>query len=104
MDQELIAIMRGAVHKLERLIQRVVVEVKKSGSNVACRVRDNGVGIDRERLARIFETGETDSPAGFGLGLSIVKRLVEAHGGTLRVESNLGEGASFLFCFPDPDV
>lgn len=83
---------------------RVVVSAQKGDAGIECSVIDNGAGIDPEKLPKIFESGETDSPAGFGLGLSIVQRLVKAHGGELRVESEPGLGASFFFMFPDPEA
>ena len=90
-------------HGLDELIPGGVVWVsaQRTGSGVACSVTDNGVGIEAERLSKIFASGESDSPAGFGLGLSIVQRLVEAHGGSLSVESEPGQGASFRFDLPD---
>lgn len=80
----------------------VVVHLEKTSQGVECSVRDNGAGIDPTRLAKIFESGESDCPAGFGLGLSIVQRLVQAHGGAVRVESTVGQGTRFFFDFPDP--
>ena len=67
-------------------------------------VRDSGVGISESFLPRIFEpfsqerTAETADIGGSGLGLSIVKRLVEMMGGTIGVKSELGRGAEFTVC------
>lgn len=80
----------------------ICIQAEKTNFGVACCVADDGAGIEPDRLAKIFESGESDSPAGFGLGLSIVQRLVEAHGGTLSVDSEFGKGANFRFNFPDP--
>jgi signal transduction histidine kinase len=67
-------------------------------------VRDHGVGIPLEAQQRIFERFEQEKSggqhAGFGLGLYIVRQLVEAHGGTIRVESTPGEGAAFTVELP----
>ena len=71
---------------------------------VECWVRDDGDGIERERLNRIFTKGETDpnpKRAGFGLGLAIFKQIVEAHGGTISVESDPGDGTIFRFTIPN---
>ena len=60
--------------------------------------RDRGPGISEADQKRIFEQFERAAPpamAGLGLGLWIATRIVEAHGGSIRVESRLGEGASF---------
>lgn len=72
-------------------------------------VRDFGVGIPHEDLSRLFERfyrvdkGRSRELGGTGLGLSIVKHLVHAHGGTVRVESVLGEGSAFFFSMPTED-
>lgn len=66
---------------------------------VECFVRDNGRGISEDRLPRIFEKFETDGE-GTGLGLAIVKQAVEAHGGSISVESRPGHGTLFRFILP----
>jgi PAS domain S-box-containing protein len=67
-------------------------------------VTDDGPGIDPAFHQRIFEIFETLQPRdrleGSGIGLSIVKKIVESHGGTVRVESALGAGATFRFTWP----
>ena len=73
---------------------------------VECRVTDNGRGISPDRLERVFDELETDSPGegGLGLGLAIVKTFVEAHGGKVTVESTEGVGSTFQFTLPNkPD-
>jgi len=69
---------------------------------VECTIADNGAGIRADFLDQIFEKGETESDEaeGKGLGLAIVKTFVEAHGGTVTVESTLGHGAAFKFFLP----
>ena len=70
-----------------------------------CWVQDTGAGIDFERLDKIFEKLETDQQPekrGVGLGLTIVKQIVELHGGTIAVESRVGEGSTFTFGIPQP--
>lgn len=70
---------------------------------VRCRVSDTGCGIEPHRLGKIFDKLESDRihEGGLGLGLSIVKQLVEAHGGAVRVESEVGRGSTFSFTIPD---
>ena len=68
-------------------------------------VRDTGPGIPPERLPLIFEQfwqGDSKDRRGVGLGLAIVKALVEAHGGSITVESRVGEGTAFSFTLPVP--
>jgi len=67
-------------------------------------IRDNGIGIRKADLPRIFErfykSRKLKKGAGTGLGLSIAKHLVEAHGGEIWVESQLGEGSTFYISLP----
>jgi two-component system phosphate regulon sensor histidine kinase PhoR len=69
---------------------------------VECEVRDNGAGIAPEHLPTVFDKHDTDpdKPGGLGLGLAIVKTFVEAHDGTVSVESEPGVGSTFRFTLP----
>jgi signal transduction histidine kinase len=86
---------------------RVELVASKDGSDVEIRVTDNGVGVAGEMLAQIFEiftqvdNSRDLSQGGLGIGLSIVKRLVEMHGGSVRAESlGLGRGSTFVVRLP----
>lgn len=69
---------------------------------VECWVADDGAGIPADRLEKVFDKLETDpdKKSGMGLGLAIVKQFVEAHGGRVSVESELGRGSTFRFTVP----
>jgi signal transduction histidine kinase len=73
------------------------------GSVITCYVRDSGAGIPADRLQQLFVKHSTDKEkvGGMGLGLSIVKAFVEAHGGVVTVETELGTGSTFRFTLPD---
>ncbi len=75
-------------------------------SAVECSVSDNGAGIPQNLLGKVFDKGETDpeSIGGTGLGLTIVKIFVEAHGGTISVESMQGVGSTFRFTLPNANA
>jgi len=63
-------------------------------------VRDSGRGIEADRLSGIFDRFSALSESGTGLGLALVRRLVESLGGQIAVESRLGHGTTFRFTLP----
>ena len=70
----------------------IYIETKKHEKYVALRIKDNGAGISPDDLEKIFEPLYTTRARGVGLGLSNVKRVIEAHGGKINVESKLHVG------------
>lgn len=64
------------------------------------RVKDSGVGIEKEHLEKIFNPFFTTSSRGTGLGLAMVRRIVEAHNGNITVKSAKGEGSEFTITLP----
>jgi signal transduction histidine kinase len=82
----------------------VVVHLSDEGDGVQVEVRDSGVGIAPEDLGHVFEPlyrgqGVHDVP-GTGLGLTIVRTILEQHGSTIHVESTVHQGTTFRFCLP----
>ena len=88
---------------------QVEVAASALGERLEIRVVDTGIGIAKAEHDRIFESFEQvdasaeRSQGGTGLGLAITRRLVELHGGEMRVESQLGKGATFAFTLPVAD-
>ena len=84
----------------------MVVQAQRVGSELQISVVDQGIGIPTEEIGRLFERMYrieqrlTRRTGGFGLGLSISKGLVEAHGGRIWVESEVGKGSKFTFALP----
>ncbi len=72
---------------------------RKPGSIQVC-IQDNGEGIPAENLARLFEPFFTTKPHGTGLGLVITRRILQEHGGTISVESELKKGTTFTLTLP----
>ncbi|MCU1759878.1 hybrid sensor histidine kinase/response regulator [Pseudomonas sp. 14P_8.1_Bac3] len=82
----------------------IAVKVYSEGDQARVEVRDQGIGIGEENQKRIFQQFERvtakHAVAGLGLGLFISEQIVTAHGGTITVESRIGEGALFRVCLP----
>lgn len=86
---------------------RVEVRLQRGGTKAWISVRDNGMGISQEMLARVFDLftqaeGTLDrAKGGMGIGLTLVRNLVELHGGTVHAESaGIGQGSTFSVCLP----
>lgn len=114
------AMVAGVVGDLEVIVKNLVanaIQYNRSGGSVEVtiapedgmqrvRVTDTGIGIPQQDLGRIFErfyrvdTARSRATGGTGLGLSIVRHAVERHGGTIHVESLLGEGTTFTVRLP----
>lgn len=76
---------------------------ESNGEFTRCWVRDNGLGIPASAMPRLFQVFQRFHPErspGEGMGLAIVKRIIERHGGRVWVESQEGEGSTFSFSIP----
>ncbi|HEX6630009.1 MAG TPA: ATP-binding protein, partial [Gemmatimonadaceae bacterium] len=82
--------------------RRLTLRTVRAGSHLVVEVSDTGGGIDAETQRHIFEPFFTTKPAGVGtgLGLSVSYGIVQAHGGTITVESSAGRGATFRLTLP----
>jgi two-component system, LuxR family, sensor kinase FixL len=78
--------------------KEIAVRARRHGSSVLIEVEDSGPGVDEERMKVLWEGGASDKPGGMGIGLSICRAIVEAHGGRVWTKT----GAAGLFCLSLP--
>ncbi len=79
---------------------KIDVNVSSEGKNVTILVADNGIGITEENTSKIFEPKFTTKTSGMGLGLAMVKNIVETYNGSITFTSELGKGTTFKVSFP----
>lgn len=82
----------------------LTIEAGAQGADVQISISDTGPGMDEATAAHVFEPFFTGKAKGIGLGLAVTQRIVEAHGGTIGVESVPGQGAVFSFTLPGAPV
>jgi two-component system, sensor histidine kinase and response regulator len=84
----------------------IVCRIQRAGALVCCEIQDQGIGIAPQEYERIFERfyrvsqSAASDISGFGIGLAVVKEIVDLHGGTITVESQPGQGSTFKVYLP----
>ena len=100
-QQVLINLMRNAMEAMRESPRReLLVRTRLDGDHVVIEVADTGPGISEDIAPRLFHAFVTSKANGMGIGLSISKRIIEAHGGTLSAGNNAGGGATFRIELP----
>jgi PAS domain S-box-containing protein len=100
LQQVIINLMMNAIEAMASVTERprnLVIRSRQDGDHVLVAVQDAGTGIDPDRIDRLFGSFYTTKPGGLGMGLSICRSIIEAHGGKLWASSNAGPGATFQF-------
>ncbi|MEQ8762929.1 MAG: ATP-binding protein [Planctomycetota bacterium] len=99
LKQALLNLLLNATQAIGRQGQ-IVLRARRDGDFVAIEVIDDGPGIPPDKLGRIFEAYFSTRRGGSGLGLPLARRIIEEHGGTLTVESEVGQGTDFTIRLP----
>ena len=84
----------------EQQNKKVVVSIGRTDHHVQIWVSDNGIGIEPQNTARIFEPKFTTKSSGMGLGLGIIKNIIENYKGTITFETQMGKGTTFIVSLP----
>ncbi len=99
----LVNLITNAIQAMPEGGGEIQINALDCGGWVSLEVKDAGIGIPEENLQRLFTPLFTTNSKGSGLGLAICKRIVEAHGGKIKVESEVGKGTSFIIEMPKCD-
>ena len=78
----------------------LMIKTERLGKEAVIRISDTGSGIAEDKLNRIFDVFYSSKPNGTGLGLPIAKKIIEEHGGAIKVNSEQGKGTSFTISLP----
>ncbi len=99
-------LLSNAVKYMDKPAGRIVVACRDDGDAWTFSVSDNGPGIEQKHFERVFKIFQTlasrDEYESTGVGLTLVRRIVELYGGRIWVESKLGQGCTFCFTWPKP--
>ncbi|WNS79616.1 ATP-binding protein [Domibacillus sp. DTU_2020_1001157_1_SI_ALB_TIR_016] len=99
--QVLMNLVQNAIEATTDPAQEIVISLKNTNKNsLLIEVTDKGSGISKERLKRLFEPFYTTKEKGTGLGLMMCRRIIENHNGTIKINSQLGEGTTVRITLP----
>jgi signal transduction histidine kinase len=99
LGQVFLNLLVNASHAIKRQGEIFIKTYNREG-NIVVEIRDTGKGIAQEKLNKIFKTGYTTKESGMGMGLALVQKIIAEHRGTIKVESRVGEGSTFLITLP----
>jgi signal transduction histidine kinase len=104
LQQVILNLLFNGIEAMQAVTDRVrelqIRSYRHASDEVGVMVRDVGIGLDPENMARLFDAFFTTKPGGMGMDLSISRTIIEAHGGRLWATANDGHGATFQFTLP----
>jgi signal transduction histidine kinase len=104
LQQVIVNLMINSMEAMQSITDRpreLTIRSRRDGAHqLLLTVEDCGIGISAENAERLFNPFFTTKPTGMGMGLSICRSIIEAHGGRLWAESDLPQGAAFHFTLP----
>jgi two-component system sensor histidine kinase PilS (NtrC family) len=101
LKQAILNFIINAYQAMEKSAEPILhVDTSDDGPMVVLSIRDNGCGIKKDNLSRIFEPFHTTKPQGTGLGLAVTHKILQAHDARISVDSVEGEGTRFVIEFP----
>ncbi len=83
--------------------RRLELSIQAGDAMATVSIRDNGCGIAADKIGKIFNPFYTSKETGTGLGMAVAKKIIEAHNGTIKVDSRVGVGTEFAFAIPMAD-
>ncbi|TXD80045.1 response regulator [Algoriphagus ratkowskyi] len=98
----LINLLVNAIEAMPEKTGKLILKTTIKNGQCRIEIKDNGEGIPKENVERLFEPFFTSKPTGSGLGLTNTQNIILSHGGSIRVKSELGRGTSFLISFNLP--
>jgi signal transduction histidine kinase len=104
LQQVVLNLILNAVEAMDSVEERrrtlSITTEPKGAAGILVAVHDSGPGLDPEHLQRVFEPFYTTKPSGLGMGLSICRSIIDAHGGRLWADANQPRGTVFQFTLP----
>jgi signal transduction histidine kinase len=103
LQQVILNLIRNAADAMIEITDRprqMMIRTEREGDRVRLTVRDSGVGLDTQKMNRLFDAFYTTKTDGMGIGLSVSRSIIENHRGRLWAEPNDGPGATFSFSIP----
>ena len=108
LQQVVLNLVMNGIQAMESVTNRprtlLIRSQRLDADHVVVEVHDTGVGFDEKNASRLFDAFFTTKPRGVGMGLSICRSIIEAHGGRISASGHPGQGATFRFTLPSEPV